>query len=213
MKTTSQEQRIGIYAGTFDPVHTAHLLLAETARVAVRLDRVIFMPAGVPPNKRRKKITPGEIRYEMLCRAAADNPYFEVSRFEIDSPGVSYTVDTLRHLKDRYPDAKLFLIGGSDTVNDMPNWYLAEEIFRLASPITAVRPGSEAVDFDRFEQLMGKRFLAAVRRQVIPMPLLEISSTEIRRLHAEGKSIRYRTPDGVIAVIEARGLYQNKPRS
>ncbi|MBQ3331968.1 MAG: nicotinate-nucleotide adenylyltransferase [Thermoguttaceae bacterium] len=212
MRTSPEKERIGLYFGTFDPVHVAHLLLAETAREAIRLDRVIFMPAGVPPNKLKKKVTPGEIRFEMLRRATADNPRLEVSRLEIDAPGLSYTVDTLRLLKRRYPGAKLFFIAGSDTINDLPNWYMPQEICRLVSLVTALRPGDELPDFDRLGQDIGARLPAAVRRQVIPMPLLEISSTEIRRLRAQGKSIRYRTPDKVIAVIEKYGLYQKKAR-
>ena len=212
MRTSPEKERIGLYFGTFDPVHIAHLLLAETAREAIRLDRVVFMPAGVPPNKLKKKVTPGEIRLEMLRRATADHPRFEVSRFEIDSPGVNYTVDTLRHLKQRYPGGKLFFIAGSDTINDLPNWYRPQEICRLVSLVTALRPGEEVPDFDRLEREIGIRLPAAVRRQIIPMPLLEISSTEIRRRRAQGKSIRYRTPDKVIAVIEKYGLYQKKAR-
>ena len=212
MRTSPEKERIGLYFGTFDPVHIAHLLLAETARAAIRLDRVIFMPAGVPPNKRKKKVTAGDIRSEMLRRATADNPHFEVSRIEIDAPGVSYTVDTLRRLKRRYPGAKLFFIAGSDTINDLPNWYMPRDICRLVSLVTALRPGDALPDFDRLEREIGTRLPAAARRQVIPMPLLEISSTEIRRLCAQGKSIRYRTPDKVIAVIEKYGLYQKKAR-
>ena len=212
MRTSPEKERIGLYFGTFDPVHMAHLLLAETAREAIRLDRVIFMPAGVPPNKRKKKVTPGEIRFEMLRRATADNPHLEVSRLEIDAPGVSYTVDTLHLLKRRYPGAKLFFIAGSDTINDLPNWYMPQEICRLASLVTALRPGDELPDFDQIGRDIGAPLPAAVRRQIIPMPLLEISSTEIRRLRAQGKSIRYRTPDRVIAVIEKYGLYQKKAR-
>ena len=212
MRTSPEKERIGLYFGTFDPVHIAHLLLAETARAAIRLNRVIFMPAGVPPNKRKKKVTAGDIRFEMLRRATADNPHFEVSRIEIDAPGVSYTVDTLRRLKRRYPGAKLFFIAGSDTINDLPNWYMPRDICRLVSLVTALRPGDALPDFDRLEREIGTRLPAAARRQVIPMPLLEISSTEIRRLRAQGKSIRYRTPDKVIAVIEKYGLYQKKTR-
>lgn len=202
--------RTGIYGGTFDPVHYGHLLLAETARESLSLDRVFFVPAGIPPHKRSRTITPGDLRAEMLLRAIDKVPEFEVCRFEIDSPEVSYTVETLRYFHALYPDDELFLIVGSETLADMPNWWRPEEIFRLASPISALRPGTLSCDaaFSDLSAFASEEQIERYRRQVISMPLLEISSTDIRRRVQEGRSVRFLTPDAVIETIHQFRLYR-----
>lgn len=199
--------RVGIYGGTFDPVHFGHLTLAETAREFLALDRVIFVPAGIPPHKRNRRIAAGAERFEMLRLATADNPAFEVSRFEIDSDGVSYTVDTLEHFHARFPGDALFLLVGSETLADIPNWFAPRQVCRLASVAAAVRADGPAIDFTPFESLVPPERLAEFRERVIPMPLMDIASTDLRRLAAAGRSVRYLTPDAVAAYIVERRLY------
>ncbi len=200
--------RIGIYGGTFDPVHFAHLLLAERTREELELDKVIFVPAGTAPHKQGKKPASGEARYQMLVRALEGDLRFEVSRFEIDSNEVSYTIRTLRYFVQRYPGAELFLLTGSDTLVDIPNWYQPREICQLASLATAQRPGSAVPDFTPFYSLTDSKRVEVFRSQVVKIPLMELSATEIRRRVREGMSIRFMTPETVVEYIEENYLYR-----
>jgi nicotinate-nucleotide adenylyltransferase len=204
MTQTSQEtliraRTIGIYGGTFDPVHTAHLLLAECAREELGLDALLFIPANIPPHKMKgKAITPAGCRLEMLRIATASNPCFSISTHEIDSQGISYTVDTLRWLREAHPEAELtFLIGG-DAARDFHTWRQPEEITRLASLAVWARPGVE----------LPPQLLPGVGYRTIPAPLMGISSTDIRERVRAGRSIRYRIPDPVIDYIYQNGLYR-----
>ncbi|MBR5627037.1 MAG: nicotinate-nucleotide adenylyltransferase [Thermoguttaceae bacterium] len=199
--------RLGIYGGSFDPVHYAHLLLAETARETCQLDRVIFVPAGIPPHKQGCRQASGEDRFRMLCCATSCVPEFEVSRFEIDSEGISYTIRTLEHFHREWPDAELFLITGSDTLNDIPNWYRAADVCALASLIVARRPGGPEPDFSRFSGLIPDERQRLFQRQVISMPLLELSSTRIRQSVGQWRSIRFQTPPEVVRYIQEHRLY------
>ena len=199
--------KTGILGGTFDPIHYAHLLLAEEARETLGLDRVLFIPAGIPPHKRGRSITPGPERVEMVRLAVADVPGFEVSSFETESDEISYTVRTLRHLHQEAPDDSFVLIVGSETLADIPHWFEAEEVCRLASLAAAQRPGTPPADFDALAPFVSPDRLEEFRRQTIPMPLLEISSTDLRRRAAAGMSLRFLTPPPVVRFITERGLY------
>lgn len=200
--------KIGILGGTFDPIHYAHLLLAETARETLGLDRVIFIPAAVPPHKRSRKITDGRIRAAMVRAAIAGFPEYDVSTFELDSGGVSYTVETLRYLRTSFPGDRLFLIVGTDTLCDIPNWYKPREVCRLASIAAAERPGGAPADYAPLAPFVPPARLARLSKLVVPMPLLDISSTEIRRRVARGESIRFLTPEKVVRLICKHGLYR-----
>ncbi|MBO7707172.1 MAG: nicotinate-nucleotide adenylyltransferase [Thermoguttaceae bacterium] len=199
--------KIGIIGGTFDPIHYAHLLLAESARETLGLDRVIFIPAAIPPHKQTRRITDGRLRAAMIRAAVAGIPEYDVSTFEIDSGGVSYTVETLRYLRGRFPGDRLILIVGSDTLCDIPNWYKPREICRLASIAAARRPDSAPVDYSPLAPLTSPARLARMSKMVVPMPLFEISSTEIRRRVAAGGSVRFLTPEKVVRLIRKHGLY------
>lgn len=199
--------RTGIYGGTFDPVHFGHLTLAETAREFLALDRVVFVPAGIPPHKRGRLITSGTDRLEMLRLATASNPAFEVCDFELRSQEVSYTVKTLEYFHATYPGDTFFLLVGSETLADIPNWFAPREVCRLASIATAVRAGAGELRFAPFESLVPPMRLEEFRRQVIPMPLMDIASTDLRELAACGKSVRYLTSDAVARYLVERRLY------
>lgn len=193
--------RIGVMGGTFDPIHLGHLFIAREAAHAMKLDRVLFVPSGEPPHKGAGVAASAEERWEMTCIAVADDPLFEASRAEIDRPGPSYTADTLEQLKGVHPGCELFFITGYDAVMDIMGWRDPHRIARAASILTLARPGSS---------LDGMRSLPSdVRAAVTPIiaPQLDISSTDIRRRSAEGRSIRYLVTDGVRRYIEDKGLY------
>ena len=198
--------RLGIYGGSFDPLHCGHLLLAECARVEMNLDRVEFVPLGVPPHRKNVK-TDGELRYQMVLRAIKPYPEFTVSRAEIDSPEVSYTADTLARYRQEYPDDELFFIVSSETFNDMPNWRRPGEICGLASLIIARRAGYPPPDFDALLPFTTADRVDEFRRNVIETPLFEASSTMVRQRIAEGRGARFLVPDPVLDFIYEKGLY------
>ena len=133
-------RRIGLFGGTFDPPHLGHLVLAEWARMRLRLDRVVFMPAGTPPHKRGRRLTDAAHRLAMTRLAVRGNPAFVVSAFEARRAGPSFTVDTLRHLRGRQPGARFYLLMGADSLADFPTWHQPGEIARLATLVVAARP-------------------------------------------------------------------------
>jgi nicotinate-nucleotide adenylyltransferase len=199
--------RLGILGGTFDPVHYGHLLLAECAREQCQLDQVWFMPAALPPHKQGQIITPAELRIEMLELATSGNPVISVSRAEAERPGVSYTSDTLSQLAAADPARELFFLLGADSLADLPSWRDPALICQLAVP-AVVRRAGQPVDFSPLAPLVDPERLALFRRHQIEMPLVELSSRELRSRIARGKSIRYRTPRAVEKYIESHQLYR-----
>ncbi len=196
--------RIGVMGGTFDPPHIGHLVAAEEARVRLRLERVLFVPAGIPPHKLDEPVTPVEHRLEMVTRAVASNPYFTVSRVDVDRPGPSYTVDTLRLLRGEWgDDVELYFIMGIDSLADLPNWHEPQRIIELCRLAVVDRPGYDA----HIESL--ERILPGLSRRVefVPMPQLEISSTDLAERVRQGLPIRYQVPPAVEAYIYTHRLY------
>lgn len=187
--------KIGILGGTFNPIHYGHLILAEQVLGQLNLNRVIFVPTFVPPHKSNRGVISPKHRLGMIKLAVKENPHFKVSDIEIKRKGTSYTVDTLRIIKKQYPQAQLFFICGSDLVNEIPKWKDVEEIYKLAKFVLAKRPG-----FGR--RLSGKNFLKINVAQV------DISSSLIRDLVRQGRSIRYLTPDSVVKYIQKHRLYK-----
>lgn len=183
--------RIGVLGGTFDPIHIGHLILGETAREQLSLDRVLFMPTGLQWRKAGREIAAAEHRLAMVRLAIAGNPAFECSTIEVDRAGPSYTADTLEELHGREPGAGLFFIVGRDALEDMPNWVRPERIRELATLAVAARDGDAAGE-------------GAVHLQ---MPVIGVSATDVRQRVAEGSSIRYRVPPDVEAYIREHGLY------
>ncbi len=200
----AREYRLGIMGGTFDPIHYGHLVTAEQAREALDLDLVLFMPAGSPAFKQGQKVTSAEERYAMTVLATAANPAFYASRFEIDRPGVTYTVDTLRELRAHYPEnVHLYFITGADAIIDIVSWHDAADIARLATLIAATRPGYDIGQAQTRIHESGIDFDV----RYIQIPALAISSTNIRERVAVGKSVRYLTSESVIGYIGKNGLY------
>jgi nicotinate-nucleotide adenylyltransferase len=200
--------RLGIYGGTFDPVHYGHLLLAESCREQCRLDQVWFVPAAVPPHKQEREVSDAAARIELLQLAIGGQEAFAVSTVEIDRGGVSFTVDTLATIHEREPKAELFLLMGADTLDDLPNWREPRRVLELATPAVVHRAGAARPDFASIAPLVTPERLRAIQASQVEMPAIGISSTEMRRRVSEGRSIRFMTPRAVEMSIATRGLYR-----
>ncbi len=202
--------RLGIMGGAFDPIHMAHLVTAEEARVQFDLDQVVFMPAGDPPHKGRR-LAPAEFRYLLVCVATASHPRFTVSRFEIDRPGVSYTVDTLEHLNEvTPPGTELFFITGADAVLDILTWKDPARVLELATFIAATRPGYDLAKLSGLLARMRSDTVGLVpeaRVKTMEIPALAISSSMIRERLAAGRQVRYLVPETVAQILEKNGGY------
>ncbi len=200
--------RLGILGGTFDPVHYGHLVLAECCREHCRLDRVLFLPAAVPPHKTAYEVTPAADRVEMLKLAIGGHPEFEVSTYEVERGGVNYTFETLAAIQRQYPDAELFFLLGSDSLNDLPRWREPRRICELATLAVAQRAGSPEQDWQPIAGLVTPERLAAYRACQTTMPQIGISSNDLRHRVAEGRTIRYLVPRAVEKYIETHALYR-----
>lgn len=202
-------RRLGILGGTFDPPHNAHMILAQYAYEQLNLDRVLFVPAGIPPHKDFTR-TPLEDRIAMLEIVLKDHKDFELSSVEIDRPGPHYTIDTVRILQDQNPDAELFFIMGGDVYRDLPNWDRPQEMFATCKLVVAVmrRPGfgNPYLSLDMHEDLIpGLKDNA----MLLNSPLVEISSTDIVERLAQKKPVRYMVPDPVLNYITEHHLYED----
>ena len=196
---THGKVRIGVMGGTFDPIHHGHLVAASEVGHIFSLDEVVFVPTGQPWQKEGREVSAAEDRYLMTVIATASNPRFSVSRLDIDRPGPTYTIDTLRDLRvERGPDAEFFFITGADALSRMMSWQDVDELFSLAHFVGATRPG---------HRLTG-RGLPEDRVSLVEIPALAISSTGCRRRVAEGQPIWYLVPDGIVQYIAKRGLYK-----
>lgn len=190
--------------GTFDPIHYGHLVTAEEARAQFRLDKMLFIPTGVPPHKvERPDVSEPEHRYLMTVLATATHPHFVVSRMEIDRKGPSYTIETVRELhREMGSDLELFFVTGADAVMEILTWRQPEQIVKLARFIAATRPG---YPMDRFHELADEGIAKAVT--VMEVPALAISSSDIRARVRDGRPIRFLTPDPVAVYVAKNGLY------
>ncbi len=198
--------KLGVMGGTFDPVHTGHLIAAEEARVKLALDTILFVPAGRPWLKAGCFITPAAHRVQMVRLATESNPFFELSTIEVERPGHSYTVDTMRELRDRYGSkVELFFILGSDSVSGLPQWKEPEEILHLCSLAVMRRAGGLPPEQKKSEQL-----LSGNRDKIVfvDMPVIGISSSDIRERVRKGLSVRYMVPDAVERYIAEEDLYR-----
>jgi len=195
---------IGILGGTFDPIHIGHLVVAEEARTKLGLSEVLFVPAGQPWLKQARDITPAAHRVEMVRRAIADNPYFKLSTLEVDHPGPSYTVDTLTLLQDQLSSqASLFFILGRDTLAELPLWKEPRKVIQLCRLVVPPRLGSR--DLRHLEEAIPGLLDKVIQ---LDMPVIGISSSEIRHRIAQGLPIRYLVPSVVEKYIAEHRIYQ-----
>jgi nicotinate-nucleotide adenylyltransferase len=199
--------RIGIFGGTFDPVHQGHLILAEQAREQGRLDEVWFIPAPRPPQKEAGAITRFEQRVEMLTLALAGQPAFRVDRIEEHREGPSYTADTLTELRHRHPEHEFWLLIGGDSLADLPTWREPARIVRQAGLLVTERAGVPLPSAEDLRARLGLAEDEPLRLQVIDTLRIEIASRDLRKRVASGRSIRYFLPRSVEVYIHEKGLY------
>src|SRR5258708_219518 len=199
--------RLGIFGGTFDPIHVAHLILAEQCREQGRLDEVRFVVAAHPPHK-PQPATPFAQRVEMLALAISGQPAFRVEEVERDRPGPSYTADTLEELSQREPGAELVLIIGSDSLRDLPQWYQPLRIVQRVELLVVARPEYPIPALAELRAMLHLDERMPLRLQVAEAPLLPIASRDLRRRLREGRSVRYLIPRAVAAYIAEKGLYR-----
>ena len=186
--------KLGVFGGSFDPVHVGHLLVAERAAEAAKLDRVLMVVAAQSPFKRERRLAPGEERLALLRLAVKGHPVLEASDLELRRGGVSYTIDTLRELARRHPKASLHLILGADAAEGLAGWKSLPEIARTATFVFLGRPGH--------------RIRARMPKQItVDAPLVEVSSTEIRERLRRGRSVRWRVPEAVERRLLRKRLY------
>ena len=195
--------RIGVFGGSFDPVHLGHLILAEQCREQGKLDQVWFVPAARPPHKMERDLTPFAQRVEMLELALAGQPAFRVEQIEKERPGPSFTADTLDELHARHPEHEWHLVIGGDTLRDLATWHAPERIVARVGLMVMARPGAVVPTGED----LGRRLGVPVRVKVIEAPQIDISSTDLRRRLKEGRSVRYMIPRAVEAYIQDKVLY------
>ena len=186
--------------GTFDPVHHGHLVAASEVAARFDLDEVVFVPTGHPTFKQDQSVTEAEHRYLMTVIATASNPRFTVSRVDVERPGLTYTVDTLRDLKSARPDADLYFITGADAIEQILTWKDAEELFAMAQFVAVTRPG----------HTLSVEGLPPDRVSLLEVPALAISSTDVRARARAGQPVWYLVPDGVVQYIAKHRLYRGQ---
>jgi nicotinate-nucleotide adenylyltransferase len=190
--------RLGVMGGTFDPIHHGHLVAASEVQSVFGLDEVVFVPTGQPWQKEDRAVSPAEHRYLMTVIATASNPRFTVSRVDVERPGLTYTIDTLRDLKAQRGDVEMFFITGADALAQILSWKDIDELWSLAHFIGVTRPGHTLSDTGLPED----------GGSLLEVPAMAISSTDCRQRVREGEPVWYLVPDGVVQYIGKYGLYR-----
>ncbi len=200
--------RIGIFGGSFDPIHIGHLLLAELCCESLQLDQVRFLVANVSPFKTDKQPASNKDRIEMVMLAIGGNPKFEIDTREIDRGGVSYTIDSVRSLSAELPGSELFLLIGADAIVDIGKWREPVELFRLVTPSVISRGGVGEPPWDVLKPYVDPTQMVEILKSKVSGPQIEISSNDLRERCRRGKSIRYQVPSSVEMFIRERELYR-----
>ena len=207
--------RVGIYGGSFDPVHIGHLIVAECCREQARLDRVLLVPAAKPPHKQGWTLAEGQHRLAMLALAVGGQPAFALSTAELDRGGVSYTCDTLAGLAAAHPEDQLLLILGPDALAQLPRWHKPQEIVDRVGLLAVERIGLDDISTiasdTALATLLGPKRLTHLLENRVRCPAIGVRSTDLRAAVARGQSIRYRTPRAVEAYIASHRLYAGRP--
>lgn len=200
--------RVAIFGGSFDPVHFGHLWMAELSREAMNLDEVIFVPTATSPLKPHGPVASNEQRLAMLRLALSGHPQMRIDTREIDRGGTSYTIDTVRSLQAERPDVDWFLLVGTDAFNSLDRWKDPEILLRIITPVVLRRGGDEAPNWELMQKMVGTERAKEIEAAAIMIPMIELSSAELRARVKAGMSIRYRVPRPVEAYIEAESLYR-----
>ena len=199
---------VGLLGGTFDPIHHGHLICARAAAEQAGLDRLILLPSGDPPHKSAQVMTDVEARIEMLHLAVKDDPLFEISRFDADRPGPTYTVDTIRHFAEVLgQDVALAWLIGADSLAELHTWHRMDELVHACQVLTLVRSGWDTIDWSELTSHVGEDGVDSLKRGLLYTPAIEVSSSLVRHRVHEQRSIRYLVPSAVAAFIEQTGLY------
>lgn len=201
-------RRIGIFGGSFDPVHLGHLWIAEAAREQLSLDEVRWIPAATSPLKPDGPVATDEQRLQMVRLAVSGNAPFVVDDREIARGEVSYTVDTIAEIQSEQPDDEYFLIVGSDSLATFDRWHQPSRLLELATLAVLGRGGDAEIDFSILHDLCSNDRLQSIKNSVVSMPLIEVSSTDLRRRILDGKSVRYQIPAAVEAFIRSEKPYR-----
>jgi len=204
--------RIAIMGGAFDPIHYGHLAAAEAVTHRLQADQVIFIPSGRPPHKNYGQTTPSEHRYLMTVLATATNPHFQVSRLEIDRPGLTYTIDTIKAIRRMLkPEAEIYFISGADAIHQIFSWKNPQELLTLCRFVAVTRPGFSKKSLLEHISKIEKLYQDGEQIQFVEVPALSISSSDIRARVLEGRPIKYLLPEEVERYIMKCGLYNKKP--
>jgi len=203
----SEPMKIAVMGGTFDPIHYGHLVTAEAVRDKFELEKVIFVPTGTPPHKKHRKISSKGDRYLMTFLATVNNPYFEVSDIELNRRGYTYTVDTLKGIKDIYgADTQIYFITGADAVMEILTWRNVKLVLNMCRIVSAYRPGYDINEFR--SKVLEIEKLYSNKVYLIEVPALAVSSTDIRHRVENGRTIKYLLPEQVENYIFKNGLYR-----
>lgn len=202
----SQNKKIGIMGGTFDPIHYGHLLLAQNALTSFDLDEILFIPSGTPWLKESTKVLPKNKRVSMTGIAIEENPQFALSTIEIDRDGNSYSYETVEELKKSNPDVDYYFIMGADSLLQIESWKCPDRLMKECTLLVAVRNDCDREGLEKQISYLKGKYEADIR--ILETARIDISSTIIRDMIAEGKSVRYMLPDNVIEFIEKNHLYE-----
>lgn len=206
MRADNRKYKVGLMGGTFNPIHTGHLLLAENARTSFGLDEVWFLPSGCSYMKAQSEVLSPRERLHMTRLACSGNPHFRVSSIEVEREGYTYTFETLTQLQEQYPEYDFYFLVGADTLYSMETWKHPEIIFEKAGILAAVRDGKSMDDLQCQADHLNEKYNARIR--LIPSANVEISSSDIRSRCQKGLSIRYLVPEAVRIYIEENKLYE-----
>jgi len=203
----SNKLRYAIMGGTFDPIHFGHLAAAEAVKEELHCDKIIFIPSGNPPHKKKRELSDTIHRYTMTVMAVNSNPNFEVSNIEISRNGYTYTLDTVKQLLDFYSDnVELLFITGADAILEVETWYKVEELLKLCSFVAVTRPGYDISKLEQKLEYLESKYNSSLYS--IDVPGLNISSTDIRKRVKEGRSIKYLVPESIEQYIYKNKLYK-----
>lgn len=201
----NNKKKIGLMGGTFNPIHIGHLVIAEEIRNSLNLDKVIFIPTGNPPHKDNKGLISAKHRYIMTLLATSSNPCFDVSDIEVKKSSTSYSVDTIKEFKKKYPNSELYFITGADAILEIETWKNTKELLGLCKFIAATRPGYKIKELKKGIKKLENKYNQKI--SYVSVAPLDISSTYIRKRIKAKKTVKYILPDAIIQYIKKNNLY------